>query len=120
VPVRRIGVVNTRAAKEVILARETTEITAKIQAYDAGEMSRAELVQYLAHEHQYAPAQDNPYPVMTPEGWDWAENNDYQPGTYDEVLLARDTGLLDWDTVHAVNDELHRRAQRERGTYTEG
>lgn len=54
VPVRRIGVVNTRAAKEVILARETTEITAKIQAYNAGEMSRAELVQYLAHEHQYA------------------------------------------------------------------
>jgi hypothetical protein len=36
VPVRRIGVVNTRAAKEVIVARETTEITAKIQAYNAG------------------------------------------------------------------------------------
>jgi hypothetical protein len=50
VPVRRIGVVSTRAATEVIVARATTEITAKIQAYTAGEMSRAELVQYLAHE----------------------------------------------------------------------
>jgi hypothetical protein len=31
---------------------------------------------------------------MTPEGWDWAENNGYQPGTFDEVLTARNIGLL--------------------------
>lgn len=102
------------------MARETTEITAKIQAYNAGEMSRAELVQYLAHDHKYRPNTTCPYQAPTPEWWEWHEGKTSEPGTFDEVLTARSIGLLDWDTFHAINDELHRRAQRERGTDTEG
>ena len=85
---------------------DTTEITAKIRAHNDGKITDDELVTYLTSEVRYAPAAFNPYDVGTADWFAWSEGGKpYVPGSFGEVVKARDTGLLSktvYDRVMAV------------------
>lgn len=84
---------------------QTTEITEKIEAFGAGQVTEAELIEFLT-THDYSGGEKCPHQPGTPEWWDWWEGNGYQAGTFDEVLLARNSGRLSWDVFNKVNDAL--------------
>jgi len=88
------------------MAYETTEITDKIQDHNNGKITDDELVTYLTSEVRYKPGAINPYDVGTSEWWFWSEGGKpYTPGSFEEVVKARDTGLLSktvYDRVMAV------------------
>jgi len=85
---------------------ETTEISAKIKANNNGKITDDELVTYLTSEVRYAPAAFNPYDVGTADWFAWSEGGKPDvPGSFGEVVKARDTGLLSktvYDRVMAV------------------
>ncbi len=91
---------------------ETTEITTKIQSYKDGQMTQAQIVDYLVNEHQYRPQEACPYKAPSPQWWEWHENRSYTPGTWEEVLLCRNRGILDWPTFNAINRALEEKADR--------
>ena len=83
----------------------TTEITEEIKRFQAGQVTEEALVEFLLN-HEYSGGEECPYDVGTAEWYEWHEGNGYQPGTYDEVLLCRNVGLLPWETFHKVNDAM--------------
>lgn len=94
-----------RVTKEAKMAHETTAITEKIKAFEAGQVTEPDLIDFLVN-HEYASGEPCPHKPGTPEWWAWHEDNGYQPGTFDEVLLARNTGVLPWSTFNKINDAL--------------
>jgi hypothetical protein len=89
----------------------TTEITAKIRAFHDGQLSREALVKYLSQDAQYRPQAQGPYDYGQPERHYWVEGGvPYEAGTWDEVELAHDQGLLPRDVFNEVADIVSKRA----------
>lgn len=91
------------------MANETTEITQVIEQFSSGAITEEELVEKLVN-WEYAAQDACPHTPGSPEWWQWHEDNGYQPGTFDEVLLARNKGLLPWETFNKINDALYEAA----------
>lgn len=91
------------------MANETTEITQMIEQFNSGAITEEELVEQLVN-WEYAAQDACPHTPGSPEWWQWHEDNGYQPGTFDEVLLARNKGLLPWTTFNKINDALYEAA----------
>jgi hypothetical protein len=82
---------------------ETTEITEKIKDHRSGKITAEELVKYLSEDARYKPGPVNPHESGTPEWWRWSEDGPpFVPGSFAEVELARDNGLLDPDIYEQV------------------
>jgi len=85
---------------------ETTAISAKIRANNDGKVTDDELVQYLANGVKYKPGAFNPHEAGTAEWFAWSDGGKPDvPGSFGEVVKARDTGLLSktvYDRVMAV------------------
>jgi len=85
---------------------ETTEITEKIMDFHEGRGSEADLIQYLAYDARYASGEDPNAPKTGSPEW-WLYHRDggrpYVPGSWDEVRLNVNLGLLPRDIVAKVN-----------------
>lgn len=90
---------------------QTTEITDEIRKLHEGQITEDALVDFLLN-YTYASAETCPYDVGTAEWYEWHEDGTYQPGTFDEVTLARDVGLLSWEAFNRVHDAMVERAGR--------
>lgn len=89
---------------------KTTEITQKIKDNRSGKISDDALVKYLSSEVKYQPGAVNPYDSGTPEWWKWSEDGKpYVPGSFAEVDLARDNGLLDSELYEKVLEVFYSR-----------
>lgn len=89
---------------------ETTEITDKIMDHRNGKMTDDELVEYLTSGVKYKPGETNPYKPDSGEWWTWSqEGPPYVPGSFAEVDLARDKGLLDAEVYNNVLKVFYRR-----------
>ncbi len=85
---------------------ETTEITEKITDYHDGRLSQADLVEYLANGARYKSGEDPDAPPKGSPEWGLYHRDGgrpYVPGSWDEVMLAVNVGLLPRDIVKKVN-----------------
>jgi hypothetical protein len=95
---------------------DTTEITDKIQAHRRGEISDDALVQYLAHDARYKRSPKNPYQTGDPKWWQWStDEKPFTPGSFEEVVRARDRGLLEKDIYERVLKVFYRADELEPG-----
>lgn len=87
----------------------TTRITEMCQAHADGTISREEIVELLVH-WPYAPEQPRLRRQDFQDAaawWEYVEGRTHDdPGTFHEVVRARNRGLLDWDTFLAINDGI--------------
>lgn len=83
----------------------TTGITDLIQEYVDGRKTEDQLVQDLV-DYPYEGKGVCPYEPMTPQWYAWHMDDGYDPGTYDEVIRAADTGLLPYEVFHKINDAM--------------
>jgi hypothetical protein len=89
---------------------KTTEITAKIQDHRNGMMTDADLVKFLTDDVKYKPGAVNPFKPDTGEWWTWSQDGPpYVPGSFAEVDLARDNGLLDPEVYEKVLHVFYQR-----------
>jgi hypothetical protein len=89
---------------------EGTEITRKIQDHRNGKMTDDALVTYLTDGVKYRPGAVNPYKPDTGEWWQWSQDGPpYVPGSFAEVDLARDSGLLDPEVYEKVLRVFYKR-----------
>lgn len=94
------------------MAKQTTNITDRIRAFTDGKVSEAELIKYLTKDIRYANTVECPYKTNTPEWYRWHdEGRPYTPGSFEEVTLAYDTGLLNTATYEKIYSELVRGAK---------
>jgi len=89
---------------------EGTEISAKIKDHRSGKITDDDLVKYLTDEVKYKPGAVNPHKPDTGEWWTWSqEGPPYVPGSFAEVDLARDKGLLAPEVYNQVMAVFYRR-----------
>ena len=89
---------------------DETEISVKIRGHKAGKISDDELIQYLTHDVKYKPANVNPYEPGTGAWFLWSEGGKpFVPGSFQEVVNARDTGLLSPAVFNKVMSIFHSR-----------
>lgn len=90
------------------MALKTTEITDKIKDFNAGRLTRAQLIKFLTEDVRYVQPPGHDSIHGTPERYlDASDPGPYVPGSYDEVQHASQTGLLDRDVFHEINRILY-------------
>jgi hypothetical protein len=95
---------------------KSTEITQKIMDHRSGKITDEQLIKYLTEDVRYKPSLSNPHEPNSGDWWGWAEDADkYVPGSFAEVELARDRGLLDRDVYEKVLAVFYRADEREPG-----
>jgi len=89
---------------------DTTEITQKIRDHRSGKITDDDLVTYLTSGVKYTPGAVNPYKPDSGEWWTWSQDGPpYVPGSFAEVDLARDKGLLDPEIYNKVLKVFYQR-----------
>lgn len=91
----------------------STELTRRIEDFRRGAVTRGELVDYLTQQVRYLEPADE---VSRGEAgrYLWVEGGTpYTAGSFDEVDLAHNTGLLPRDIYNEVADILAARALRQ-------
>ena len=91
---------------------EGTEISAKIEEHNQGKITDADLVRFLTEEVRYKPGETRPPNLTFEEAWIWTENRTYDtPGSFEEVVKARDRGVLSRAVFDAVMAVFHARME---------
>jgi hypothetical protein len=79
--------------------------------HNQGKITDAQLVKFLTEEVKYRPGATNPHKSGTVEWWRWSQDGPPDvPGSFrEEVVKARDTGLLSPTVFDQVMAVFHRR-----------
>ncbi len=93
---------------------QTTEITTKIQQFKSGQIDKSALVKFLTEDVDYKPTEKCPHDRGTPQWYRWhEEGRPYVPGSFDEVRLARNAGVLPLSVYKEISQILWKGSEPE-------
>jgi len=94
---------------------ETTAITDKIEDFNQGRIDEQALIHYLTQEARYRSGKDPQAPQVGSPDWELYHRDGgrpYVPGSWDEVRLNVNVGLLAQDVYHKIKQIIDQRSIR--------